>query len=134
MGKQRYFFVQTAGSKKFPRYRLFDCGKGYWTGSNWAMDESRACLYHDFQDAAADLRAIKILEHADKARRRFKATVSVDLIGNRPLDIVELAAHLADAARLNIHDHPSGEMLIFLEIDWGTLEELDETSPDTQPD
>ncbi len=127
MSEQQRFFVQTTGPTTFPRYRILDCGKGFWTGDNWDMDESRACLYHQFEDAAADLRAIKIHENADKARRRLKATVMVDLIGDGEVNIEQLADHLADVARLTTTDNPPG-MLLFLRIDWGTLEEAD-TNP-----
>jgi hypothetical protein len=93
-------------------------------------DERRACLYHDHEAAAFDLREIKIREHANKPRRRFKATVIVDLLGNRPVNLRQLVAHLAEAARLSLLEQPPGGMLVFVQIDWGTLEEL--WPPETQ--
>jgi hypothetical protein len=127
MSKPRYFCVQQTGSKKFSRYRILDCGKGFWTGDGWSMDQTKACLYWHWEHAAVALREIKILENADKPCTRFKATVTVDLLGDHPLNLEQLAAHLADAARLTIMDQPPGGMLVFMQIDWGTLEELDST-------
>jgi hypothetical protein len=124
MSRQRHFFIQTVGSRRFPRYRLVDCGMGFWTGTEWVPNEKRACLYHDFEAAAVDLREIKIREHADKTRRRFKAVVEVDLLGDRPLNLRQLVAHLAEAARLSLLEQPPGGMLVFVQIDWGTLQEV----------
>lgn len=113
--------VEWAGSLEFPRFRLVDRAKGYWTGNGWSEDQADGCLYHDLELASQDLRAIKLAETPDKCKRRYEARVIVDVLADEPIDLDELRTYLGKNARLALEDASPTEAVIFMQIDWATM-------------
>lgn len=114
-------FVQVAGTLEFPRFRLYDRRQGYWTGSTWSRDEDDGLLYADFERACRDLREIKLTETPDRNKRRYAATVVVDVICEKPVDMAELTAFLSKTARLVVGEAAPNGAMVFVQIDWTTM-------------
>lgn len=114
--------VEWAGSSlEFPRFRLVDRERGYWTGNAWSEDQDAGLLYADTELAAQDLRRIKLESTPEKSKHRYEAKVIVDVLSDSPIDLDELTTFLAQHARLTVDDGAPNEAVVFLQIDWGTM-------------
>jgi len=121
--------VQFVGTLEYPRFRLFDPRQGYWTGSTWSQDEDDGLIYADFELACRDLRTIKLAESPDKNKRRYAATVVVDVISDKPVDMAELTTFLSQTAKLTVGEAAPNGSLVFLQIEWATMKRKRGGSP-----
>ena len=116
--------VEWAGScLEFPRFRLADRAKGYWTGNGWSEEQARGVLYADFELAAQDLRRIKLAETPEKSKHRYAAKVVVDVLSDSPIGLDELSTFLAKHASLTVDDGAPNAAVVFMQIDWGEMRE-----------
>lgn len=113
-------WVETVGTL-FPRYRVVDRTRGYWNGSEWQKD--KGMLFYWFQEAADALKNIQSLENMQKASQKFTATVTVELIGDQPIDKKDLIDYLVREARFLLVNPSPNNSIVHAQIDWSTLKE-----------
>jgi len=123
--KQHKTYVETIGPKGHRRCRIAG-EQGYWNGEDWSHDPRHALLYHDFQQAARDLRLVELYENFDKPSTESRATVSVTVFGEQRMDTGELGDFLTEATKLSlVKPSPNGEPVL-IQIHWDQLELVSE--------
>jgi hypothetical protein len=131
--KKHKVFIETTG-KAGNRYRLvqrdntdlpdfLDETFSYWDGHEWQADGKKSMLFYSFQEAAADLRAIQLLDNVEKPKKTYTATIEIEVAGGNP-SIKELQDHLGKVAKLSLMEPPPFDGCVQLEIDWGTLQKV----------
>ena len=70
------------------------------------------------------MKSIQIIDNMDKSVKQFEARVTVDVIGDSPVDLQQLQEYLTKAVRLSLTEAMPDENLAQVEIHWDGLREI----------
>ncbi len=124
---QHKTYIETIGPKGHRRCRIAG-EQGFWNGEDWSDDPRHVLLYLDFQQAARDLQLVQLYENCDMPCTTYRATVTVNVIGEPPeMGVAELQEYLANATKLALtKPAPNGEVVL-IDLDWDKLEMTEQT-------
>jgi len=124
-------YVETFGPKSRRRCRIVDCEQGYWNGSDWDRDATKARLFYTFADAAREYALVQAFQNLDKPCKTYRAPVSIMVADDdqMDLDLGSLQDHLTDATKLSLTKPNPGGATIQITIHWDQMELVSETDP-----
>jgi hypothetical protein len=125
-----FLSLHDAGTPEHPRHVISDRHLRFWCGTEWSGDLKQALLYHDANEACAEVQRLLMLEYGDKPRRRFIAPVYVDLYSDTEVSERDLRHWLSRACRLLVNPAnesagPAAGSLGLVNINWAEMDEKD---------
>jgi Xaa-Pro aminopeptidase len=95
----------------------------YWTGEEWSNHFNEALIYANVQKASLDLMNLNRLDRMDQAKL-FRATIDVEVLGGKSVNVQELKDYLEKAAELYLNGAMESENIVQAMINWDDLSEV----------
>lgn len=118
--------IETCGNRRWPRYRIRDRKRGYWTGQSWTQVTADAKLYCKYQHATKDLAELELLSFK-KPTATYKSSVSIDVFSDQPIDLDKLKDYLTEQAKLELQKPAPEGSTVHVHLNWDDLEEVDQS-------